>query len=240
MELSNIKVPNHVAIIMDGNGRWAKKRFLPRIAGHKEGMNTVKKITIAASDLGVKVLTLYAFSTENWSRPQSEVSYLMGLPSKFFDTFVPDLIKNNVKVVVLGDVSQLPDNTRIAVRNAINDTSSCTGMILAFALNYGARQDILNAVNYLIEHHQGESVSFQELSQSLSSGILAPYNDPDLVIRTSGEQRLSNFLSYESAYSELYFTDTKWPDFTAQDLIEAFNDYSSRQRRFGGITEETE
>ncbi|WP_022797023.1 isoprenyl transferase [Bavariicoccus seileri] len=240
MELSNIKVPNHVAIIMDGNGRWAKKRFLPRIAGHKEGMNTVKKITIAASDLGVKVLTLYAFSTENWSRPQSEVSYLMGLPSKFFDTFVPDLIKNNVKVVVLGDVSQLPDNTRIAVRNAINDTSSCTGMILAFALNYGARQDILNAVNYLIEHHQGESVSFQELSQSLSTGILAPYNDPDLVIRTSGEQRLSNFLSYESAYSELYFTDTKWPDFTAQDLIEAFNDYSSRQRRFGGITEETE
>jgi len=240
MELSNIKVPNHVAIIMDGNGRWAKKRFLPRIAGHKEGMNTVKKITIAASDLGVKVLTLYAFSTENWSRPQSEVSYLMGLPSKFFDTFVPDLIKNNVKVVVLGDVSQLPDNTRIAVRNAINDTSSCTGMILAFALNYGARQDILNAVNYLIEHHQGESVSFQELSQSLSTGILAPYNDPDLVIRTSGEQRLSNFLSYESAYSELYFTDTKWPDFTAQDLIEALNDYSSRQRRFGGITEETE
>lgn len=240
MELSNIKVPNHVAIIMDGNGRWAKKRFLPRIAGHKEGMNTVKKITIAASDLGVKVLTLYAFSTENWSRPQSEVSYLMGLPSKFFDTFVPDLIKNNVKVVVLGDVSQLPDNTRIAVRNAINDTSSCTGMILAFALNYGARQDILNAVNYLIEHHQGESVTFQELSQSLSTGILAPYNDPDLVIRTSGEQRLSNFLSYESAYSELYFTDTKWPDFTAQDLIEAFNDYSSRQRRFGGITEETE
>ncbi|MGO2695760.1 isoprenyl transferase [Bavariicoccus seileri] len=240
MELSNIKVPNHVAIIMDGNGRWAKKRFLPRIAGHKEGMNTVKKITIAASDLGVKVLTLYAFSTENWSRPQSEVSYLMGLPSKFFDTFVPDLIKNNVKVVVLGDVSPLPDNTRIAVRNAINDTSSCTGMILAFALNYGARQDILNAVNYLIEHHQGESVSFQELSQSLSTGILAPYNDPDLVIRTSGEQRLSNFLSYESAYSELYFTDTKWPDFTAQDLIEAFNDYSSRQRRFGGITEETE
>lgn len=240
MELSNIKVPNHVAIIMDGNGRWAKKRFLPRIAGHKEGMNTVKKITIAASDLGVKVLTLYAFSTENWSRPQSEVSYLMGLPSKFFDTFVPDLIKNNVKVVVLGDVSQLPDNTRIAVRNAINDTSSCTGMILAFALNYGARQDILNAVNYLIEHHQGESVSFQELSQSLSTGVLAPYNDPDLVIRTSGEQRLSNFLSYESAYSELYFTDTKWPDFTAQDLIEAFNDYSSRQRRFGGITEETE
>lgn len=240
MELSNIKVPNHVAIIMDGNGRWAKKRFLPRIAGHKEGMNTVKKITIAASDLGVKVLTLYAFSTENWSRPQSEVSYLMGLPSKFFDTFVPDLIKNNVKVVVLGDVSQLPDNTRIAVRNAINDTSSCTGMILAFALNYGARQDILNAVNYLIEHHQGESVSFQELSQSLSTGILAPYNDPDLVIRTSGEQRLSNFLSYESAYSELYFTDTKWPDFTAQDLIEAFNDYSSRQRRFGGITEENE
>ena len=240
MELSNIKVPNHVAIIMDGNGRWAKKRFLPRIAGHKEGMNTVKKITIAASDLGVKVLTLYAFSTENWSRPQSEVSYLMGLPSKFFDTFVPDLIKNNVKVVVLGDVSQLPDDTRIAVRNAINDTSSCTGMILAFALNYGARQDILNAVNYLIEHHQGESVTFQELSQSLSTGILAPYNDPDLVIRTSGEQRLSNFLSYESAYSELYFTDTKWPDFTAQDLIEAFNDYSSRQRRFGGITEETE
>ncbi|MGO3170639.1 MAG: isoprenyl transferase [Bavariicoccus seileri] len=240
MELSNIKVPNHVAIIMDGNGRWAKKRFLPRIAGHKEGMNTVKKITIAASDLGVKVLTLYAFSTENWSRPQSEVSYLMGLPSKFFDTFVPDLIKNNVKVVVLGDVSQLPDNTRIAVRNAINDTSSCTGMILAFALNYGARQDILNAVNYLIEHHQGESVSFQKLSQSLSTGILAPYNDPDLVIRTSGEQRLSNFLSYESAYSELYFTDTKWPDFTAQDLIEAFNDYSSRQRRFGGITEENE
>ena len=139
------RIPAHIAIIMDGNGRWAKARHLPRIAGHQQGMQTVKKVTIAASDLGVKVLTLYAFSTENWKRPSSEVNFLMQLPIKFFDTFVPDLIKNNVRVMVMGDISALPAPTQKVVNQAIADTAHCTGMILNFALNYGGRDEIIRA-----------------------------------------------------------------------------------------------
>ena len=154
------RIPNHIAIIMDGNGRWAQKRHLPRVAGHKQGMQTVKKVTIAASDLGVKVLSLYAFSTENWKRPSSEVNYLMQLPIRFFSTFVPDLVKHNVKVAVMGDITKLPEQTQKAVKDAIADTADCNGMVLNFALNYGSRDEITRAM--------------QEIGQAVKEGQIDP------------------------------------------------------------------
>ena len=235
------RIPAHIAIIMDGNGRWAKARHLPRIAGHKEGMNTVKTIAIAASDLGVKVLTLYAFSTENWKRPTDEVNYLMQLPVNFFDTFVPDLIKNNVRVQVMGYTDKLPAKTQQAVKDAMADTKDCDGMVLNFALNYGARSEIVSGIQAIAAQVQaGElavsAIDEQTVNQALMTAPLAPYNDPDLLIRTSGEERISNFLLWQIAYSELVFTEVKWPDFNGQVLKACIADYQSRDRRFGGLT----
>jgi len=235
------RIPAHVAIIMDGNGRWAKARHLPRIAGHKEGMNTVKKVTIAASDLGVKVLTLYAFSTENWKRPTDEVNYLMQLPVSFFDTFVPDLVKNNVQVQVMGYTDKLPAKTQKAVNDAIADTQDCDGMILNFALNYGSRSEIVSGIQAIATQVQAGELAVDDIDEAtvdhaLMTAPLAPYHDPDLLIRTSGEERISNFLLWQIAYSELVFTDVKWPDFTATTLKACIADYQSRDRRFGGLS----
>ncbi|WP_367341770.1 isoprenyl transferase [Limosilactobacillus sp.] len=240
VSLDPSRIPNHIAIIMDGNGRWAKKRHLPRVAGHKEGMNTVKKVAIAASDLGVKVLTLYAFSTENWKRPQKEVSYLMQLPIRFFKTFVPDLVKHNVKVMVMGDTSQLPEGTQKAVKDAINDTADCDGMILNFALNYGGRDEIVRAVKAIASEVESGKLSSQDvsgtvISQHLMTAPLGRLADPDLLIRTSGEMRLSNFLLWQIAYSEFVFTDELWPDFDGQSLEKAIIQFQQRHRRFGGL-----
>lgn len=234
------RVPNHVAIIMDGNGRWAKKRHLPRVAGHKEGMNTVKKVAIAASDLGVKVLTLYAFSTENWKRPQKEVSYLMQLPIRFFKTFVPDLVKHNVRVMVMGDTTQLPEETQKAVKDAIADTAACDGMVLNFALNYGGRDEIVRAVQSIAGEVEAGKLSPQDINDAVISKYLmtAPLEklaDPDLLIRTSGELRLSNFLLWQIAYSEFVFTDELWPDFDGISLKKAIFQFQQRNRRFGGL-----
>ncbi|WP_412990188.1 isoprenyl transferase [Pediococcus siamensis] len=236
----NENIPQHIAIIMDGNGRWAQKRHLPRIAGHKEGMNTVKKITMSANDLGVKVLTLYAFSTENWKRPSGEVSFLMHLPGDFFDTFVPDLIKANVRVNVMGYVDRLPDYTQKAVREAIADTAQCTGMVLNFALNYGGRAEIVTAVqNIATQVAKNEldpaKITDRTVDEALMTSGLAPYSDPDLLIRTSGEQRISNFLLWQIAYSELVFTDQLWPDFSDAELKKCVYQYQQRNRRFGGL-----
>ncbi|UNM88957.1 isoprenyl transferase [Vagococcus sp. CY52-2] len=238
-------IPKHIAIIMDGNGRWAQKRRLPRIAGHKEGMNNVKKITTYASKLGVKVLTLYAFSTENWKRPSNEVDFLMKLPVDFFDVFVPELIKENVKVNVMGFTEHLPKHTQKAVENAIKETKNNTGMILNFALNYGSRAEILTAVNDLLnEVKQGnftEEVDEDMFSNYLMTASLGnELQDPDLLIRTSGEERISNFLLWQIAYSELYFTETYWPEFSLVHLEEAIGSYQKRQRRFGGLKIEGE
>ncbi|WP_326716630.1 isoprenyl transferase [Vagococcus jeotgali] len=236
----NGEIPKHIAIIMDGNGRWAQKKFLPRIAGHKEGMNNVKTITTHASRLGVKVLTLYAFSTENWKRPTSEVDFLMKLPVDFFDVFVPDLIKENVRVNVMGYTEYLPEHTQQAVFDAIEKTKDNTGMILNFALNYGSRQEILTAVNRLIEEGKNQRLT-SEVDEDLFSEYLMTaslgkeYQDPDLLIRTSGEERISNFLLWQIAYSELYFTDCYWPDFKTRDLDIAIGSFQHRQRRFGGL-----
>lgn len=234
-------IPNHIAIIMDGNGRWAQERHLPRIAGHKQGMNVVKKITQAASDLGVKVLTLYAFSTENWKRPEKEVNYLMDLPERFFNTFVPDLVKNNVKVNVMGYVDQLPKQTQTAINNAINDTKDCTGMVLNFALNYGSQDEIVTAVKSIAEKVSNNELSIDSISKeivadNLMTADLGEYANPDLLIRTSGEERLSNFLLWQLAYSEFVFDDTKWPDYTKDNLKKCILTFQSRHRRFGGLT----
>ncbi|GAY73126.1 isoprenyl transferase [Lentilactobacillus kosonis] len=236
-------VPNHVAIIMDGNGRWAQKRHLPRIAGHKEGMQTVKRVTIAASDLGVKVLTLYAFSTENWKRPDKEVSFLMKLPVTFFGDFVPDLIKNNVKVQVMGLIDQLPKATQKAVADAVAQTANCTGMILNFALNYGSRMEIIDAVKQVASMVKQDELAIGDIdetvfSDKLMSAPLGEYADPDLLIRTSGEERISNFLLWQIAYSELAFVDTYWPDFSGETLQAEIIEYQGRHRRFGGLETE--
>lgn len=242
VQLDPERIPAHVAIIMDGNGRWAKARHLPRIAGHKEGMNTVKKIAVAASDLGVKVLTLYAFSTENWKRPNDEVNYLMQLPVSFFDTFVPDLVKNNVRVQVMGYTDKLPAATQKAVKDAIADTADCTGMVLNFALNYGSRAEMVTGIQKIARDVTAGKLTVDQIDEhtvdsALMTAPLAPYNDPDLLIRTSGEERISNFLLWQIAYSELVFTDVKWPDFTAATLQACIADFQSRDRRFGGLTD---
>ena len=239
-QLNVDNIPAHVAIIMDGNGRWAQKRHLPRIAGHKRGMETVKTITKVASDIGVKVLTLYAFSTENWKRPHDEVSYLMGLPVKFFNDFVPDLIKNNVQVRVMGLIDQLLAQTQKAVNDAVKDTADCTGMILNFALNYGSRLDMTMAVQKIGRQVKAgildpNKITDQTIDDNLMTSFLGQLADPDLLIRTSGEERISNFLLWQIAYSELVFTDVLWPDFDKSVFEQMILEYQHRDRRFGGI-----
>jgi undecaprenyl diphosphate synthase len=230
-------IPSHIAIIMDGNGRWAKKRALPRVAGHHEGMKVVRKITKLANQLGVKVLTLYAFSTENWKRPKTEVDYLMKLPEEFLGTFLPELIEENVQVKMMGNKEQLPQYTLRAIEKAIEDTRDNTGLILNFALNYGSRVEILDAVKHVLNDCKSGIMNETELTEEKFSSYLmtSEFNDPDLLIRTSGEIRLSNFMLWQLAYSEFWFTDTLWPDFNEDDLLDAINAFQNRQRRFGGV-----
>ncbi|WP_156639605.1 isoprenyl transferase [Lacticaseibacillus thailandensis] len=225
---------------MDGNGRWAQKRHLPRIAGHKQGMENVRTITRAASDLGVKVLTLYAFSTENWGRPQKEVSYLMSLPVTFFNKFVPELIDQNVRVMVMGNIDRLPESTRTATLNAVRDTADNTGMVLNFALNYGGRDEIVRATQAIATdvaagQLQPDQIDMQAVSDRLMTAPLGTLADPDLLIRTSGEERISNFLLWQLAYTEMVFTDALWPDFGPDELTAAVGEYQSRDRRFGKV-----
>ncbi|MGG2953511.1 isoprenyl transferase [Geobacillus stearothermophilus] len=231
-------IPNHVAIIMDGNGRWAKKRALPRVAGHYEGMQVVRKITRFANELGIQILSLYAFSTENWKRPKTEVDYLMKLPEQFLTTFLPELVAENVKVQVIGHMDGLPDHTRRAVEQAIHETSGNTGLILNFALNYGSRAEIAAAVKRIAEDVERGVLAPDDITEPLISSYLMTngLKDPDLLIRTSGEIRLSNFMLWQLAYTELWFTDVLWPDFTEQHFLEAIAAYQRRDRRFGGVS----
>ena len=233
------KIPTHVAIIMDGNGRWAKKRNMPRVKGHYEGMQTVKKITKYASKLGIKYLTLYAFSTENWARPKEEVNYLMDLPEKMFTSFMPELMENNVKVEVIGVVEKLPENTRKAVEDAVEQTKNNTGLKLIFALNYGSKDEIVTAVKRIAQGVANNEYKVEEIDEQLISDNLFTKDtpDPDLLIRTSGEQRISNFLLWQIAYSEFIFTKVAWPDFVEEELYKALLEYQSRDRRFGGLNE---
>lgn len=230
-------VPMHVAIIMDGNGRWAKKRALPRIAGHHEGMKVVRKTTKLANELGIKVLTLYAFSTENWKRPKNEIDYLMGLPGEFLSTFLPDLIKENVQVQMIGYKEELPIHTLKAIEKAIDATKNNDGLILNFAMNYGSRAEIIDAVKHVLNDCNKGIINKSMLNEDVFSSYLmtSKLSDPDLLIRTSGEIRLSNFMLWQLAYTEFLFTEVLWPDFRGQHLIEAIEVFQSRQRRFGGI-----
>ena len=234
------KIPTHVAIIMDGNGRWAKKRNMPRVKGHYEGMQTVKKITKYASKLGIQYLTLYAFSTENWARPKEEVSYLMDLPEKMFTSFMPELMENNVKVEVIGVVEKLPENTRKAVEDAIEQTKNNIGLKLIFALNYGSKDEIVTAVKRIAQGAANNEYKVEEIDEQLISDNLFTKDtpDPDLLIRTSGEQRISNFLLWQIAYSEFIFTKVAWPDFVEEEFYKALLEYQSRDRRFGGLNED--
>ncbi|MCP1124736.1 MULTISPECIES: isoprenyl transferase [Bacillus] len=231
------EIPAHIAIIMDGNGRWAKRRAMPRIAGHHEGMQVVKKITKFASKLGVKVLTLYAFSTENWKRPKLEVDYLMKLPEEFLGTFLPELIEENVQVRVIGQKDRLPTHTRRALEKAIEDTKDNTGLILNFALNYGSRDEIVSAVQNMVRDSEEGKLRSAEITEDTISSYLMTRTlpDPDLLIRTSGEIRISNFMLWQIAYTELWFTDVNWPDFTEEHLLQSITDFQNRGRRFGGV-----
>lgn len=233
---------NHLAIIMDGNGRWAKKRHKPRVFGHREGMDNVERITLAADKLGIKVLTLYAFSTENWARPKEEVAYLMNLPVRFFDKYMPTLMANNVKVNIMGYLDELPAKTYNIVQKAMAQTANNTGLILNFAFNYGSRREITSAMKELgtlIEtgNLSSDDITEDMISQHLMTAHFGPYSDPDLLIRTSGEQRISNFLLWQIAYSELAFSPKAWPDFNADDLKEFVENYQQRNRRFGKVDE---
>lgn len=237
VQIKGQQVPSHVAIIMDGNGRWAKKRALPRIAGHHEGMKVVRKITKLASEMGIDVLTLYAFSTENWKRPKKEVDYLLRLPEEFLGTFLPELVKENVRVTMMGYEDNLPSHTLRAIQKAMNETKDNTGLILNFALNYGSRAEIVDAVKKVLNDCKNGILDENELTEETFSSYLMSANikDPDLLIRTSGEIRLSNFMLWQLAYSEFWFTEVLWPDFEEQHFMEAIEAYQNRQRRFGGV-----
>ncbi|MBH0155915.1 MULTISPECIES: isoprenyl transferase [Fictibacillus] len=230
-------IPKHVAIIMDGNGRWARKRAMPRIAGHHEGMKTVRKIVKEANKIGIEVLTLYAFSTENWKRPREEVDFLMKLPGEFLNTFLPDLIKENVQVRIMGKKELLPLHTVKAVDEAINKTKNNTGLILNFALNYGSRDEITAAVKALASEVKQGRLEPSDIDDSMIEQHLMTHDlkDPDLLIRTSGEVRLSNFMLWQLAYSEFWFTEVLWPDFSEEHLREAVSQFAGRGRRYGGV-----
>jgi len=236
-DISPENLPRHVAIIMDGNGRWARTRGLPRVAGHRSGMKNVKKIARAAGEIGLEILTLYAFSTENWKRPKDEVDFLMNLPQEFFDEEIDELVVNNVRIRMMGREESLPEHTLRPIRQAIERTRHNTGLILNLAINYGARMEIVCGIRSLLEDVRAGRLDPSQVDEQLFSGYLLSSGlpDPDLLIRTSGELRLSNFMLWQMAYTEFWFTDVYWPDFRETHLYEAVLDYQQRKRRYGGL-----
>ena len=246
MNNENIKIsndniiPEHIAIIMDGNGRWAKKRGLPRIAGHRQGIKSVREITNICSDIGVKYLTLYTFSTENWNRPQKEVDALMMLLLSTIKNEIKDIHKNNLVLSTIGNIEVLPKNIKKEISNGIDLTSNNTGLNLILALNYGSRQEIILAVKNIIEKNNKDEIDSSMIDENLFSSFLSTKNipDPDLLIRTGGELRISNFLLWQCAYTEIYLTDTFWPDFRKEKLIESITAFQKRERRFGKTSEQ--
>lgn len=236
-EIDLAKLPKHIAIIMDGNGRWAQKKGLPRVMGHKAGMEAIKKTVKACSDLGIKILTVYAFSTENWKRPKDEVNYLMNLMIEYMRKEVNALNDNLVKIKVLGDIEILPDQTKREIQDAVKLTHNNKGLQFNIALNYGGRAEILNACKALLRAASDGSIDMESINETVFANYLYTGNDPDpdLIIRTSGEQRISNFLIWQGAYSELMFVDCLWPDFDKKVLYSAILDYQSRDRRFGAL-----
>ena len=228
-------LPAHIAVIMDGNGRWARKRGLPRVAGHRSGINAVREVVEGCAELGISVLTLYAFSVENWKRPAPEVRTLMLLLKEYLNRELDNLNRNNIRFQTIGRTDQLEPSVRQELDKAIARTQSNTGMVFVVALNYGGRAEIIDAVNRLLRARR-EAVDEAEFSRHLYTAGLP---DPDLLIRTSGEMRVSNFLLWQIAYTEIYVTETLWPDFGKKDLYEAIVAFQKRERRYGGLGEAT-
>lgn len=229
------KLPKHVAIIMDGNGRWAAKHSLDRTFGHKEGVKSVKRIIEAVAELGIEYVTIYAFSTENWDRPDNEVHALMSLMIETLNKETDTLIKNNIKLSVIGDISRLDKSLQKKLHDSITRTSSLTGTNMIVALSYSSRWEIVNAVKQIAEEAISGKIEINDINESFFGKYLSTKNipDPDIMIRTSGEYRISNFLLWQLAYTELYFTDVLWPDFGKEDLYNAVIDFQKRDRRFG-------
>lgn len=240
LTLDPCRIPAHIAVIMDGNGRWAKARGLDRSEGHAEGVNTVHRITQRASDIGVKWLTLYTFSTENWRRPQAEVDALMTLIGYAIERETPGLLENNVRLRVIGDFGRMPEAARRSLQGCMDATAGCTGLNLVLAISYSARWEIAEAVRTLARRAaegklDPEAITEQTVADALTT---AGMPDPDLIIRTGGDRRLSNYLLWQAAYSEIVVTDTFWPDFTADEFCDAIADFQQRERRFGMTSEQ--
>jgi len=233
-------IPKHIAIIMDGNGRWAKAHSLPRIAGHKEGIDSVRAITKKCGDIGVKHLSLYTFSSENWSRPIKEVKALMGLLLLTIRREIKDLNKNNVRLTTIGNMGDLPDDARKGMEEGLKITENNSGLNLILALSYGGRQEILKMVQSIARKAVNGEIEPEKLSESdiVNELDTAKIPDPDLLIRTGGDQRISNFLLWQIAYSEIYVTDTYWPEFKEKELLDAVANFQERERRFGRISEQ--
>jgi len=244
MSLKNLinkeKIPSHIAIIMDGNGRWAKKRGKIRLEGHKKGVISVKKVVEAAAEIGIKYLTLYTFSTENWKRPKAEIEALMSLLVSFINSEIETLKNNNIRLLTIGDLSSLPLSVQEKINYAVTATSDNIGLSLVLALSYGAKHDIVNATRRLCKNIEKGKLSILDISEEVFSKYLstADIPDPELLIRTSGEYRLSNFLLWEIAYTELYFTKTLWPDFDKEEFYKALLDYQNREKRYGKTGEQ--
>ena len=232
-----MNVPAHIAIIMDGNGRWAKEKGQIRLKGHQAGMESLREIVRACSDKGVKVLTVYAFSTENWKRPIEEVSGIFSLLVRYVAKELKELNANNVQIRMLGDIDPLPADAKKAAQKAVDSTKDNTGLIFCIAINYGGRAEIVRAARFLAKQAAEGQLDPASIDEAMFASQLytADLPDPDLIIRTGGEMRLSNFLTWQSAYSELYVTDTYWPDFTPDKLQEAIDAFNGRDRRYGGI-----
>ncbi len=235
--LDPARLPDHLAIIMDGNGRWAKKRLMNRVKGHERGANVVREIVRAARELGIGVLTLYAFSTENWQRPKTEVAALMSILKKFLRSEQQDMVENNIRFHVIGQAGRLPEDVQKQIEQTKALTRGSTGMILNLALSYGSRDEIVRMVRQIASEVRDGRFAADEISQETVSDYLYTKGmpDPDLLIRTSGEMRISNFLLWQIAYAEIFVTDTLWPDFTKEELIEILKNFQGRERRFGKV-----
>lgn len=236
-----MSVPNHVAIILDGNGRWAKKRGMPRNYGHMQGSKNVEVICKAAYDMGIQYVTMYAFSTENWKREQSEVDALMRLLRSYLKTCIKTSQKNNMIVKVLGDLTGLDEDIQNKIIELERESASNTGLHFQIAINYGSRDEIIRGIRKLVADKEEKGFGVEQITEELLEGYLdtAGIPNPDLMIRTSGEMRLSNYLLWQMAYTEFYFTEVTWPDFTKEELEKAVSVYNNRDRRFGGVKEET-
>ena len=239
-QLDPTRIPRHVAIIMDGNGRWAKQHGHERSFGHENGVSTVRQVTEIASEVGVKFLTLYTFSTENWDRPQDEVDALMNLIVVSIEQQTPDLIKNNVRLTTIGDMERMPEYASSRLSKCMQDTSHCTGLVLCLALSYSSRWEIVEACRRLAAEAAAGKLRPADINDETFAARLATATmpDPDLLIRTGGDLRVSNYLLWQIAYSELYFTSKYWPDFTKEDFVEAIADFQSRERRYGKTSEQ--